>query len=63
LRCGQGYQGKEIPGQISALYPHIQPAVNQAGENLEAASGERQDSGHPALLEAVHAGLLIVKLL
>jgi carbonic anhydrase len=29
-------QGKEAPGQISALFPHIQPAVNQAGPNLEA---------------------------
>jgi len=31
-------QAKEVPGQISALYPHIQPAVDQAGPNLEAAS-------------------------
>jgi len=31
-------QAKEVPGQISALYPHIQPAVNQAGSNLEAAT-------------------------
>jgi carbonic anhydrase len=31
-------QGKEVPGQISALYPHIQPAVDQAGDNLEAAA-------------------------
>jgi carbonic anhydrase len=30
-------QGKEVPGQISALYPHIQPAVDQAGPNLDAA--------------------------
>jgi carbonic anhydrase len=30
-------QAKEAPGQISALYPHIQPAVDQAGTNLEAA--------------------------
>ncbi|MGA7237910.1 MAG: carbonic anhydrase [Bryobacteraceae bacterium] len=29
-------QGKEVLGQISALYPHIQPAVDQAGPNLEA---------------------------
>lgn len=29
-------QGKEVPGQISALYPHIQPAVDQAGHDLEA---------------------------
>jgi carbonic anhydrase len=31
-------QAKEVPGQISALYPHIQPAVDQAGTNLEAAT-------------------------
>jgi carbonic anhydrase len=30
--------GKEVPGQISALYPHIQPAVDQAGHDLDAAS-------------------------
>jgi carbonic anhydrase len=30
-------QGKEVPGQISALYPHIQPAVDQAGHDLDAA--------------------------
>ena len=29
-------QGKEAPGQISALFSHIQPAVDQAGPNLEA---------------------------
>jgi len=28
-------QGKEVPGQISALYPHIQPAVDVAGPDLE----------------------------
>jgi carbonic anhydrase len=31
-------KGKEVPGQISALFPHIQPAVDQAGANLEAAT-------------------------
>jgi carbonic anhydrase len=31
-------QGKEAPGQISALYPHIQPAVDLAGPDLEAAT-------------------------
>ena len=31
-------QAKEVPGQISALYPHIQPAVDQAGPNLDAAT-------------------------
>jgi carbonic anhydrase len=29
-------QSKEVPGQISALFPHIQPAVNQSGSDLEA---------------------------
>jgi carbonic anhydrase len=29
-------QGNDVPGQISSLFPHIQPAVNQAGSNLEA---------------------------
>ncbi len=29
-------QGKEVPGQISTLFAHIQPAVDQAGPNLEA---------------------------
>jgi carbonic anhydrase len=28
---------KAVPGQISALYPYMQPAVDQAGPNLEAA--------------------------
>jgi len=31
-------QGEEVPGQISTLFPHIQPAVLQAGSDLAAAS-------------------------
>jgi carbonic anhydrase len=31
-------QGKEVPGQISALFPHIQPAVAQGGSNLASAT-------------------------
>lgn len=31
-------QGKDVPGQISSLFPHIQPAVDQGGTNLEAAT-------------------------
>ena len=31
-------QGKGVPGQISALFPHIQPAIDQAGQDLEAAT-------------------------
>jgi carbonic anhydrase len=29
-------QAKEVPGEISALFPHIQPAVDLAGSNIEA---------------------------
>jgi carbonic anhydrase len=31
-------QAKGVPGQISALFSHIQPAVDQAGPNVDAAS-------------------------
>ena len=27
-------QGKSVPGQISSLFPHIQPAIDQAGPDL-----------------------------
>jgi carbonic anhydrase len=30
-------QGKDVPGQISALFPHIRPAIDQAGPTLEPA--------------------------
>jgi carbonic anhydrase len=30
------YQGQTVPGQISALFPHIEPAVKQAGPDVEA---------------------------
>lgn len=30
-------ENKEVPGQISALYPHIRPAVEKAGPDLNAA--------------------------
>lgn len=33
-------QAKEVPGEISALFPHIQPAVDLAGANTEAATKE-----------------------
>ena len=29
-------QGKAVPGQISSLFPHLQPAVDQAGPDLPA---------------------------
>jgi carbonic anhydrase len=31
-------QAKEVPGQISALFPHIQPAVDLAGSDVKAAT-------------------------
>ena len=31
-------QGKGVPGQISSLFPHIQPAIDQAGTDLVAAT-------------------------
>jgi carbonic anhydrase len=31
-------QGKAVPGQISSLFAHIQPAVDQAGHDLPAAT-------------------------
>jgi carbonic anhydrase len=42
-------QGKAVPGQISSLFPHIQPAVDQAGPNLEAAT-KANAKIHAALL-------------
>jgi carbonic anhydrase len=30
-------QGKEVPGQISALFPHLRPAIDQAGSDVDAA--------------------------
>ena len=38
-RCGAVtavIQGKEVPGQIAALFPYIEPAVHEAGPDLEA---------------------------
>jgi carbonic anhydrase len=53
-------QGKEVPGQISALYPHIQPAIDQAGPALEAATKANAKIQASLLREAstVIAGLI-----
>jgi carbonic anhydrase len=53
-------QAKEVPGQISALYPHIQPAIDQAGPNLEAATKANAKIQATLLREAstVIAGLV-----
>jgi carbonic anhydrase len=31
-------QGKDVPGQISALFPHLRPAITQAGPDLAGAT-------------------------
>ena len=31
-------QSKDVPRQISVLFPHIRPGVNQAGPDLESAT-------------------------
>ena len=53
-------QGKSVPGQISALFPHIQPAIDQAGPNLEAATKANARIQAKLLSEAstVIAGLI-----
>jgi carbonic anhydrase len=53
-------QANEVPGQISALFPHIQPAVDQAGPNLEAATRANAKIQSALLREGstVIAGLL-----
>jgi carbonic anhydrase len=53
-------QAKEVPGQISTLFPHIQPAVDQAGPNLEAATKANAKIQAALLREAstVIAGLV-----
>jgi carbonic anhydrase len=53
-------QAKEVPGQISALYSHIQPAVNQAGPDLEATTKANAKIQAALLRDAstVIAGLL-----
>jgi carbonic anhydrase len=53
-------KGDAVPGQISALYPRIRPAVDQAGPNREAAT-KANAKLHAALLREaspVIAGLL-----
>ena len=60
-------QGKEVPGQISALYAHIRPAVDEVGADLDAvidanariqASLLRQSS--PVMSHAIKEGKLRV---
>jgi len=53
-------QGKDVPGQISSLFPHIQPAVDQAGSDLVAATQANAKIQATLLREAspVIAGLV-----
>jgi carbonic anhydrase len=56
-------EGKPVPGQISALYAPIRPAVARAGADLEAAiranaqnQAEILRSASPVIAEAVRQG-------
>ena len=53
-------QGNAVPGQISSLFKHIQPAVDKAGGNLEKAVKENARVQASQLLESssVLAGLV-----
>lgn len=53
-------QAKEVPGQISSLFPHIQPAVEQAGTNVDAVAKANAKIQAALLREAstVIAGLI-----
>jgi carbonic anhydrase len=69
-RCGAvtaAIQGQAAPGQIGALFPYIEPAVEQAGPDIEAtvranvllqAARLREDS--PLLAELIDTGKLKV---
>lgn len=54
-------QGKEVPGQISALFPHIQPAVDQAGPDLDAATRQNAKIQAALLKEASTVIAALVK--
>jgi carbonic anhydrase len=45
-------QGKEVPGEIRALFPHIQPAVDLAGTDIEAATKKNAKIQSALLREA-----------
>jgi carbonic anhydrase len=58
---------KAVPGQISALYPYIRPAVDQAGPDLEATikanakiQGRILAEASPVLAESIKKGALKV---
>jgi carbonic anhydrase len=57
-----------VPGQISALYPHLQPAVKQSGGDLKQAiesnarlQAELLRSSSPVIRDALNAGKLRVE--
>lgn len=64
---GATIQGKAVPGQISALYSYIYPAVQQAGKDVNAASKQNARnqadllrSASPLLADLVKQGKLLV---
>jgi carbonic anhydrase len=60
-------KGEPVPGQISSLFPHIQPAVDQGGHDLEAtikANAKNQaallSQSSPVMSEMVKSGKIKV---
>lgn len=45
-------QGKEVPGQISSFFPHIQPAVDAAGQDVAAVTKANAKNQAALLREA-----------
>ena len=66
--CGAvkaGMKADSVPGQISALYPHLQPAVQQSGGSLDKAihanakvQAELLGTASPVIRDAIKAGKL-----
>lgn len=54
-------QGNEVPGQISSLFAHIQPAVERSGGNLERAVKENARMQAARLVESSRVLLELVK--
>lgn len=59
--------GESVPGQISALYPPLRPAVDQAGTDLDAAikantkiQAKLLQTASPVLVDLISKGRLKV---
>jgi carbonic anhydrase len=69
--CGAvkaGMKADPVPGQISSLYPHLRPAVDQSGGNVDKAieanakiQAELLRTSSPVIRDAIKAGKLKVE--